>query len=415
MLSFLMVSLAAMAQEVPVPQGLNAQNYAPPIDTQATLWTHDANVKPSKYISARTALTYVKNPLVYRYAGDGEEVALLSDAMALHILPAYNVDRFRFGLDVPIYGMTKGEAENVGGAGLGDVALDIKAGLIQREHDGWGLAVGGRADLPTTTLTPETPIGSDAFVWALEGIVDYKDGPLLVAANLGTRGMPEVELQNVTMDDYLFWRVGAGIAVNSDETVGLSADLVGGLTYKAGLGNGAGNPVEFMGGAWARVQDRLVMRVGGGTGLSEGIGAPDFRVVAMMGYEPPVKRDKDDDGVINKLDKCRDVPEDKDGFNDADGCPDPSTKVRVIVQDPKGNVLKDAAVVLKGPDGEKAGQGEFEVEVHPGAWQVTGTLKRYATVDRTDTIAEGGAQTVQVVMEPLFGTTKVIVVDAAGN
>ena len=415
MLSFLMVSLAAMAQEVPVPQGLNAQNYAPPIDTQATLWTHDANVKPNKYFSARTALTYVKNPLVYRYAGDGEEVALLSDAMALHILPAYNVDRFRFGLDVPIYGMTKGEAENVGGAGLGDVALDIKAGLIQREHDGWGLAVGGRADLPTTTLTPETPIGSDAFVWALEGIVDYKDGPLLVAANLGTRSMPEVELQNVTMDDYLFWRVGAGIAVNSDETVGLSADLVGGLTYKAGLSNGAGNPVEFMGGAWARVQDRLVMRVGGGTGLSEGIGAPDFRVVAMMGYEPPVKRDKDDDGVINKLDKCRDVPEDKDGFNDADGCPDPSTKVRVIVQDPKGNVLKDAAVVLKGPDGEKAGQGEFEVEVHPGAWQVTGTLKRYATVDRTDTIAEGGAQTVQVVMEPLFGTTKVIVVDAAGN
>jgi outer membrane protein OmpA-like peptidoglycan-associated protein len=415
MLSFLMVSLAAMAQEVPVPQGLNAQNYAPPIDTQATLWTHDANVKPNKYFSARTALTYVKNPLVYRYAGDGEEVALLSDAMALHILPAYNVDRFRFGLDVPIYGMTKGEAENVGGAGLGDVALDIKAGLIQREHDGWGLAVGGRADLPTTTLSPETPIGSDAFVWALEGIVDYKDGPLLVAANLGTRSMPEVELQNVTMDDYLFWRVGAGIAVNSDETVGLSADLVGGLTYKAGLSNGAGNPVEFMGGAWARVQDRLVMRVGGGTGLSEGIGAPDFRVVAMMGYEPPVKRDKDDDGVINKLDKCRDVPEDKDGFNDADGCPDPSTKVRVIVQDPKGNVLKDAAVVLKGPDGEKAGQGEFEVEVHPGAWQVTGTLKRYATVDRTDTIAEGGAQTVQVVMEPLFGTTKVIVVDAAGN
>jgi outer membrane protein OmpA-like peptidoglycan-associated protein len=379
------------------------------------LWTHDANVKPNKYFSARTALTYVKNPLVYRYAGDGEEVALLSDAMALHILPAYNVDRFRFGLDVPIYGMTKGEAENVGGAGLGDVALDIKAGLIQREHDGWGLAVGGRADLPTTTLTPETPIGSDAFVWALEGIVDYKDGPLLVAANLGTRSMPEVDLQNVTMDDYLFWRVGAGIAVNSDETVGLSADLVGGLTYKAGLSNGAGNPVEFMGGAWARVQDRLVMRVGGGTGLSEGIGAPDFRVVAMMGYEPPVKRDKDDDGVINKLDKCRDVPEDKDGFNDADGCPDPSTKVRVIVQDPKGNVLKDAAVVLKGPDGEKAGQGEFEVEVHPGAWQVTGTLKRYATVDRTDTIAEGGAQTVQVVMEPLFGTTKVIVVDAAGN
>lgn len=32
--------------------------------------------------------------------------------------------------------------------------------------------------------------------------------------------------------------------------------------------------------------------------------------------------DKDHDGIVNKLDKCPDQPEDLDGFNDLDGCPD---------------------------------------------------------------------------------------------
>ncbi|MFI5289368.1 MAG: OmpA family protein, partial [Polyangia bacterium] len=33
--------------------------------------------------------------------------------------------------------------------------------------------------------------------------------------------------------------------------------------------------------------------------------------------------DSDGDGIIDKLDKCPNEPEDKDGFQDEDGCPDP--------------------------------------------------------------------------------------------
>lgn len=32
--------------------------------------------------------------------------------------------------------------------------------------------------------------------------------------------------------------------------------------------------------------------------------------------------DKDDDGILNELDKCPEIPEDIDGFQDTDGCPD---------------------------------------------------------------------------------------------
>jgi outer membrane protein OmpA-like peptidoglycan-associated protein len=33
--------------------------------------------------------------------------------------------------------------------------------------------------------------------------------------------------------------------------------------------------------------------------------------------------DNDNDGIVDKVDKCPDEPEDKDGFEDEDGCPDP--------------------------------------------------------------------------------------------
>jgi OmpA-OmpF porin, OOP family len=38
---------------------------------------------------------------------------------------------------------------------------------------------------------------------------------------------------------------------------------------------------------------------------------------------PPGPRDTDGDGITDDIDKCPREPEDKDGFQDADGCPDP--------------------------------------------------------------------------------------------
>ncbi len=38
---------------------------------------------------------------------------------------------------------------------------------------------------------------------------------------------------------------------------------------------------------------------------------------------PPAPGDRDHDGILDNVDRCPDQPEDKDGFEDADGCPDP--------------------------------------------------------------------------------------------
>ena len=61
---------------------------------------------------------------------------------------------------------------------------------------------------------------------------------------------------------------------------------------------------------------------GGGRGFGNGIGAPDLRLFAAAAFAPDF-RDRDHDGVYDVDDKCPDQPEDRDGFQDQDGCPDP--------------------------------------------------------------------------------------------
>lgn len=41
-----------------------------------------------------------------------------------------------------------------------------------------------------------------------------------------------------------------------------------------------------------------------------------------FGTEPPKRGDRDHDGIMDDVDRCPDTPEDKDGFQDSDGCPD---------------------------------------------------------------------------------------------
>jgi OOP family OmpA-OmpF porin len=74
-------------------------------------------------------------------------------------------------------------------------------------------------------------------------------------------------------------------------------------------------------GARCRVGSLLIV-LGGGLGLSDGVGVPDGRVMLGLYFVPP-KSDRDDDGVDDADDQCPFLAEDRDGFQDEDGCPDP--------------------------------------------------------------------------------------------
>jgi outer membrane protein OmpA-like peptidoglycan-associated protein len=63
----------------------------------------------------------------------------------------------------------------------------------------------------------------------------------------------------------------------------------------------------------------------GSTGVTPGYGAPDWRFGGVIGFTMPEKPevgDRDGDGIPDDVDECPNDPEDFDGFQDEDGCPD---------------------------------------------------------------------------------------------
>jgi OmpA-OmpF porin, OOP family len=66
----------------------------------------------------------------------------------------------------------------------------------------------------------------------------------------------------------------------------------------------------------------VTLAFGAGAGFTSAIGVPDVRVLFGLFYTPK-RSDSDGDGIPDDQDACPFLPEDLDGFEDDDGCPDP--------------------------------------------------------------------------------------------
>jgi outer membrane protein OmpA-like peptidoglycan-associated protein len=103
-------------------------------------------------------------------------------------------------------------------------------------------------------------------------------------------------------------------------------------------------PLEWLAGGKVYLASKSYFQFGAGTGIiPDQTGSPEVRAFIGFIYEPPVPpraqgevvappeprreppppSDRDGDGIPDTLDKCPDEPEDFDGFEDDDGCPDP--------------------------------------------------------------------------------------------
>ena len=88
-----------------------------------------------------------------------------------------------------------------------------------------------------------------------------------------------------------------------------------------------GVPIEALAALVYRPRVRWSLYAGAGAGLTDGPAIPDLRVLAGLRYAVGVPErgrphDADNDGVADHLDRCRREPEDLDGFEDEDGCPE---------------------------------------------------------------------------------------------
>jgi outer membrane protein OmpA-like peptidoglycan-associated protein len=302
------------------------------------LVTNHPAVLPHGIPSAWMLVSYANDPLVYR-DDRGRQVgdAIVANQVNAELAFALGLlDRFEVGAVVPAYLMNGAgfDGKGLSAVGTGDLRLMAKA-LLTPWNNGLVASVRLASDLiPVAQL-----VSTQAIAGALSGDVFPNVTP---AVSIGFNS----ETVRVGVDGGFLWRVPRklseqGLVAGSQFTWGVGAEvtLFPRQLFLTGDVNGRASPA-FLGSDRDRVPVEaglalkyfagpVLLMVGGGTGLVPDYGVPDYRIFGAVGFfdrpskeKKPKVSDRDRDGVLEPIDRCPDEPEDKDGWQDDDGCPE---------------------------------------------------------------------------------------------
>jgi len=274
--------------------------------------------------------------------------ATLIGAFGLHVGPA----ELEFGASVPFTIMSGDRGPDVGdmqykidGQGLGNIGLHFKTRFLKTSRAPHvGLGVIASLYLPTTNPTDRFlgeakagATGTDSkLVPQIVGILDKefgRTGALRVSLNAGIRIRSKETFTNNDAGDDNAPVTNESVTVGSEVPYGFGVayaisrqkfDLVGEVYGSLPLGDHEHyQPLEALAGVKLYLARNSFLSLGAGRGLLPDKGAnPDFRAMIGIVFEPNIG-DRDGDGIKDDVDKCPDEPEDFDGFQDEDGCPDP--------------------------------------------------------------------------------------------
>ena len=224
---FLILLTASLAHAQDVYSGgdvppINAQNFTTALDSQTFLWMTDSSMMRDGAFSYRSTASYHSGLFGYEdYSGATSE--FLSWVAQTDTGMAYTLGDLRMGLQVPYYTAVRGSG-GVQEQGLGDLIFDFKYRFLDREESEVGLTLTARSSAPTATL--DAPVATDGSRWELETGVDRLIGPVVVAVNLGYRGQPAYEMENLYWGPQLLTRLGAAYMISERTTLALENSIV---------------------------------------------------------------------------------------------------------------------------------------------------------------------------------------------
>jgi outer membrane protein OmpA-like peptidoglycan-associated protein len=324
--ALLLVPASAWGQD-----GFSVQNFAPAADRDnAYITAPTASISPHRSWSASFFLHYARNPLVQTDANGNRERVVVGDQLASDVMASVSLwDRLELGFALPLFWYQTGEAiEALPEATAsdsrvrpGDLRLSARVGLLGPDEGNGGpaLALGVWGILPTGN--------GDAYQGGELAVIprvmfDWVFGSgARIGTSAGYRIGPEAQLENIQRNDEVNLTLAGLVPVGATRQWDLLAEVQGNVAVGAGGVENVNSPVEGRLGARVRAADLVRVEFGVGTGIVSGAGAPDYRAYAALALGSP--RDPDGDGLIGSADQCPREPEDFDGFEDEDGCPDP--------------------------------------------------------------------------------------------
>ncbi len=363
-LALLCFTSSASAQARLDHGGLDLRLYMPAVDSKGLLSLNGSDVLNANAISFGLVLDGALGLVPFdgfvddtrRDAADAQRVDHLVDHLITGTLSAsYGIANVAsVGLHVPVQvvsgpsvvvpGEYGGEGGGLDYEGLSSIMAHGKVRLLRHDRDGVGVAAILQLEVPTGDGAAFA--GSPGL--SLAGVVALEWRPvsaIRLVANAGYRASfgeaaslrvggatepgnqaatgamfaPRAETTSVAPGDSL--RFGMGAAVR----IGSSFELIGeiyGAQHVAALDDPRMLSLEAGGGARVFVERNSYLFVGATAGIGDGVLAPDVRGILGFVFEPSIG-DRDGDGLADDTDACPDEPEDFDGFEDQDGCPDP--------------------------------------------------------------------------------------------
>ncbi len=245
--------------------------------------------------------------------------ANLTAAMALF-------ERLQIGFVLP-FSFSDGEAFTImraapeiisqGGSsvGLGDLRVSAKLRIFGHA-DGLAVAVSAYGTVPLANFTASNSfIGNQGPLFGGSVIAEFAKNGFHLGANVGGYWRESTTFLSTQSGPRLTY--GLALAYDLTPLVSVLGEVTGSSSFTAEVDE---NALE------ARVAGRISagdfqFTLGAGPGLIQGVGVPVFRVMGGAMWAP-ARSDSDGDGVIDRDDACVNEPEDLDGYDDTDGCPE---------------------------------------------------------------------------------------------
>ena len=324
---------AAQNADIPDDRSIDVQTFEYAIGPKSFLSVADADVGVKRQLAFDALITVMTEPFkiynVDEETGDieGTRATVVESMIAMQLSAAYGIDdETQIGASLPVVFALQGEGfmpetgmgvpNDLSVTGLGDLVLEGKRRLYRQRT----LRLGAIAQvtLPTSFGSDESQfIGDNLPTGRAKLAVQYDVGRVSLGTNVGVILRKPRKIYDSTIGQQATWGVGATVRITPQLSV------IGESFGRAGLPDFSldASPLEAVGGLRFYATNAVAIVLGGGAGLVRGIGSPEARFFASVGYSPDV-RDSDGDGIPNGRDKCVLVAEDKDGHADDDGCPD---------------------------------------------------------------------------------------------
>ncbi|MEO6771771.1 MAG: choice-of-anchor D domain-containing protein [Kofleriaceae bacterium] len=292
--------------------------------------------------------SYANQPLILR-ASPNDSIAI-RDRMMFELGGAFAFgDRFEIGVRVPLYWQSGEDLASptmfgepgASGTAFGNLVLHAKATVVRRHGERGELAIGTAFALGLPTATDDEFAGSSKPQLDALALVSFAPAATRLAFSLEAGAVLRATTGFHDIDQGNGLRWGAGASYRIRPALALDLEVFGeldpGALHAAPTGTAAMGPaqaldaIEALAGVDYQIERRVNIGLAAGRGLTSAPGMPAWRGVLAVTLTPgaakpfaakPVYADSDHDGIPDYLDRCPNAAEDKDGFEDDDGCPD---------------------------------------------------------------------------------------------